>query len=215
MRLVTCIGSISSGKTCLLNILQENAGDGKCMSIKEQDEIFSFQNELNCKPKQESVLQTKSEEPSNKSKNKIEKLGRNKIVPISEEVIDNGTAKNNLINSSETTIEKKYSDLLGKTTPTVGVNHFEFTVDDLTLQVAGEYWNRKKNKNSFFCPKINCQSPELNGDITGVIELKELGGQIGEYYKSTAITLCLIRQISTNLFISCYVYSFQPLCGSQ
>ena len=184
MRLVTCIGSISSGKTCLLNILQENAGDGKCMSIKEQDEIFSFQKELNCKPKQESVLQTKSEERSNKSKNKIEKLGRNKIVPISEEVIDNGTAKNIPINSSEaTTIEKKYSDLLGKTTPTVGVNHFEFTVDDLTLQVAGEYWNRKKHKNSFFCPKINCQSPELNGAITGVIELKELGGQIGEYYK--------------------------------
>ena len=184
MRLVTCIGSISSGKTCLLNILQENAGDGKCMSIKEQDEIFSFQKELNCKPKQESVLQTKSEERSNKSKNKIEKLGRNKIVPISEEVIDNGTAKNIPINSSEaTTIEKKYSDLLGKTTPTVGVNHFEFTVDDLTLQVAGEYWNRKKNQNSFFCPKINCHSPELNGSITGVIELKELGGQIGEYYK--------------------------------
>lgn len=185
MRLVTCIGSISSGKTCLLNILQENAGDGKCMSIKEQDKIFFFQKELNCKPKQECVLQTKSEEPSNKSKNKIDKLGRNKIVPISEEVIDNGTAKNIQINSSEaTTIEKKYSDLLGKTTPTVGVNHFEFTVDDLTLQVAGEYWNRKKKKKSFFCPKINCQSPELNGAITGVIELKELGGQIAPLWQS-------------------------------
>ena len=102
MRLVTCIGSISSGKTCLLNILQENASDGKCMSIKEQDEIFSFQKELNCKPKQESVLQT-SEEGSNKSKNKIDKLGRNKIVPISEGVIDNGTVKTILINESETT----------------------------------------------------------------------------------------------------------------
>lgn len=185
MRLVTCIGSISSGKTCLLNILQQNASDGKCMSIKEQDEIFSYQTELNCKPKQESVLQIKSEEPSNKSKNKIDKLGRNKIVPISEGVIDNGTVKTILINASEPTkIEKRYSDLLGKTTPTVGVNHFEFTVDDLTLQVAGEYWNRKKNKNSFFCPKINCQSPELNSDKAGVIQLKELGGQIAPLWKS-------------------------------
>ena len=191
MRLVTCIGSISSGKTCLLNILQQNTSDGKCMSIKEQDEIFSYQKELNCTPKQESVLQIKSEEPSNKSKNKIDKLGRNKIVPISEGVIDNGTVKTILINASEPTkIEKRYSDLLGKTTPTVGVNHFEFTVDDLTLQVAGEYWNRKKNKNSFFCPKINCQSPELNSDKAGVIELKELGGQIGEYYKSIVNELC-------------------------
>ena len=71
----------------------------------------------------------------------------------------------------------------------MGVNHFEFIVDDLTLQVAGEYWNRKKNKTSFFCPKINCQSPELNSDKSGVIELKELGGQIGEYYKSIVIEL--------------------------
>ena len=53
MRLVTCIGSISSGKTCLLNILQEQAIDGKCYSTEEQEKIAAIQEEFNYKPNKE------------------------------------------------------------------------------------------------------------------------------------------------------------------
>ena len=71
-----------------------------------------------------------------------------------------------------------YSTLLGKTAPTIGVNHFEFIVDDLTLQVAGKYWHRKKKCD--ICSNLKCRSSNVNRDRVDAIELRELGGQIGE-----------------------------------
>ena len=72
-----------------------------------------------------------------------------------------------------------YSELLGKTAPTVGVNHFEFIVDDLTLQVAGKYWKRKESRTNKLCPSVKCCSAHVNDKID-VIELRELGGEIGK-----------------------------------
>ena len=191
MRLVTCIGSVSSGKTCLLNILQEQANDGKCFSIEKQTEILALQQEFNYNPAKEIPSQNK--ELLNHSKNKKHTFERltcsNKVAPTNNlnntTCTDNG--EQNPIPLAAETKEPVISDirpifnstLLGKTAPTIGVNHFEFVVDDLTLQVAGKYWERKKKGNAI-CSNFKCRSTNVNHDRIDAIELRELGGQIGE-----------------------------------
>ena len=219
MRVVTCVGSISSGKTTLLNILQANLHDGKCFSVSEQKKIAQISEEFDPKyeSKPENVVAEKAVSTSSgvtKQRNKlIKRHNRNKVIPGDEKVAatpnkSQQSSKPNVISkkwseSSEikgseekceidkTHVEQKsilrYSDLLGKTAPTVGVNHFEFLVDDLTLQVAGEYkLRRKRNKtvaSSNFWHNVGCccATRVLNsrGDV---VELRELGGQIGRYF---------------------------------
>ena len=195
MRLITCVGSKSSGKTCLLNILQEKAPDGKAFSLEEQDEIFSIRQEFNHKP-QRLPIQANGDTNIN-SKRKSFSFDyfktSNKIVPKSVDSCKNDVedkAENNsfiptIIDSPDST-ECDYSELLGKTAPTIGVNHFEFIVDDLTLQVAGKYWKRKGGEKNKIYSSIACCSSNVNGKRLDGIELRELGGEIGKF-------LCRIR----------------------
>ena len=191
MRLVTCIGSISSGKTCLLNILQEQAKDGKCFSIEAQNEFRALQEEFNHKPMKEIATQTNvhSNIPE-KTKSKIERFKvSNKVAPNNDQALTSSLKTNKRIVTLSSDIKQPPapdtspildSSLIGKTAPTVGVNHFEFIVDDLTLQVAGEYWQRKKKHGNGLCSNIKCRSTSANCDRIDAIELRELGGQIGE-----------------------------------
>jgi len=199
MRLVTCIGSISSGKTCLLNILQQQASDGKCFSIEDLEKIAAIQEQFNYKPNKEVVIQSK-DGLLTKSKYKNHKRERlkvnNKVAPTTNENLKQvGTStdkdKNQFVQTQDVEefekVETKpiyYSNLIGKTAPTIGVNHFQFTVDDLTLQVAGEYWKRKKNKSNNICKKFSCSSSAVNSDRIDAIELRELGGEIAPLWKS-------------------------------
>jgi len=191
MRLVTCIGSVSSGKTCLLNILQEQANDGKCFSIEKQTEILALQQEFTHNPAKK--IPTQNNEHLKNSKNKKGTFERltcsNKVAPTSN--LENTTCtengEQNLVPLAAEIKEPVISDirpifistLLGKTAPTIGVNHFEFLVDDLTLQVAGKYWQRKK-KDNVICSNLKCRSTNVNRDRIDAIELRELGGEIGE-----------------------------------
>jgi hypothetical protein len=190
MRLVTCIGSVSSGKTCLLNILQEQANDGKCFSIEKQNEVLALQQEFNHKPAKE--IPTQKKEYSKNSKNKKHTFERltcsNKVAPTnnlnSTTCLESGEPNVPLAVEIKEEVKSdvrpiSYSTLLGKTAPTIGVNHFEFIVDDLTLQVAGVYWQRKK-KDHGICSNLKCRSTNVNCDRIDAIELRELGGQIGE-----------------------------------
>ena len=190
MRLVTCVGSKSSGKTCLLNILQQQAHDGKYFSIPEQNEIFSVWEEFNHKPKK-PYTQLIDEKAGNSERNtfSLENLmNSNKITPLNSNSLENIKLhrKNKTFNISDSGLKPQvktrtynYSELLGKTAPTVGVNHFEFIVDDLTLQVAGKYWKRKESRTNKLCPSVKCCSAHVNDKID-VIELRELGGEIGK-----------------------------------
>ena len=194
MRLVTCVGSKSSGKTCLLNILQEQVHDGKAFSIQEQDSVFSLWQEFDHKP---NGISTKiNDEKSINSKRKkfsFELLkASNKVVPEKSDIIldsDRVSTQNNSSNITSLGVHnpinsKVYncSELLGKTAPTIGVNHFEFIVDDLTLQVAGKYWKHKeceKQKSHTVLQPYFCTS-KVDSDRIDGIELRELGGEIGK-----------------------------------
>ena len=192
MRLVTCIGSISSGKTCLLNILQEQAIDGKCYSTEEQEKIAAIQEEFNYKPNKEISNQKDCIPKNFKNNRKRERnIISNKVAPIINEnskQIGASTDNKHSLNIPKVKVLDKVkttpiniSNLLGKTAPTIGVNHFEFIVDDLTLQVAGKYWIRKKENSNNICQNISCKSTEVNSERIDAIELRELGGEIGKY----------------------------------
>ena len=196
MRLVTCVGSKSSGKTCLLNILQENASDGKAFTIQEQDKIFSIWQEFNLKPK--NFPTQVNGDKNNASKRKSfslehlrisNKVGTKSPVSFKKEEIDLKQKSYNNINTLDGTDlgnskQCDYSELLGKTAPTIGVNHFEFIVDDLTLQVAGKYWKRKEREKNKIYRSIGCFTSDVNGDRIDGIELRELGGEIGKFHFS-------------------------------
>ena len=192
MRLITCVGSKSSGKTCLLNILQEKAPDGKAFSFEEQDEVFSIRQEFNHKP-QKLPMQANGDTNINsrRKSSSFEYFKKsNKIVP---KIVDscNNSEVDKVENDSyiPTIIDSPdskpcdYSELLGKTAPTIGVNHFEFIVDDLTLQVAGKYWKRKGSEKNKIYSSIACCSSNLNGKRQDGIELRELGGEIGKFLR--------------------------------
>ena len=191
MRLVTCVGSKFSGKTCLLNILQEQAHDGRCFSIQDQNEIFSVWEEFNHKPNK-SYIQPNHEKDGD-SKRKPFSLATiknsNKITPSKSNSLENiklhcknnasSIISNSGLNPPVNTKTYQYSELLGKTAPTIGVDHFEFNVDDLTLQVAGKYRKRKESEKKKLCTSVGCCSAYVN-DKSDVIELRELGGEIGK-----------------------------------
>ena len=204
MRVVTVVGSISSGKTCLLNILQEKAKDGRVFSIKEQQEISIIQEEFEynafvsnyktaAKLNRATTVLVKEEHLGTQKKENKKRVARarlkfsNKVVP---ENIDTSNNIEDINKDSKVGVERtgalldskrssSLSNLLGKTPSTIGVNHFEFVVDDLTLQVAGEYWRRKGKKNCNLCPSGGCDSTNVHNEQFDTIELRELGGQIG------------------------------------
>ena len=192
MRLVTCVGSKSSGKTCLLNILQEQVHDGKAFSIQEQDSVFSLWQEFDHKPNGISTKINDEKSINSKRKNFSFELlkASNKVVPKKSDIILDSDRVSPQIDSSNITslgvhnpINSKaydYSELLGKTAPTIGVNHFEFIVDDLTLQVAGKYWKRKESEKKKSYTFIECCTSKVDSDRIDAIELKELGGEIGK-----------------------------------
>ena len=204
MRVVTVVGSISSGKTCLLNILQEKAKDGRCFSIKEQQQISIIQEEFeynafasNYKTVAElnraTTVLVKEEHLGTQEKESKQRVARarikfsNKVAPENKEIPNNiddiDKDSKVVVERTDALLDSKsstsLSNLLGKTPSTIGVNHFEFVVDDLTLQVAGEYWRRKGKKNCNLCRSVGCDSTNVHNERFDAIELRELGGQIG------------------------------------
>ena len=193
MRVVTCIGSTCSGKTCLLNILQGPANDGKCFSIEEQDRIKVIQEEFNHKPADNTTVINTDAVVSNDEFGGRNRLKySNKIVPTTNGVLKKLDLKTQCLNGKFAVSENKniferniepnyYSSLLGKTAPTAGVNHFEFIVSDLTLQVAGKYRQRQRKEHNNICSNIGCRCTKVNNERFDVIELRELGGEIGKF----------------------------------